>query len=135
MRALGPMRWRHPSRAALRRWLQGEADEPTDAHIATCERCAARLETLAGESDPGGSIGTDALQGVGRASGLRAALEAALKAPNDDSLSFSAIPPDSPPDAPPELPPDSPPESPPAPPAACQKARIRHSRGYRLAFC
>lgn len=46
-----------------------------------------------------------------------AALEAALKAPNDDSLSFSAIPPDSPPDSPPELPPDSPPESPPAPPA------------------
>lgn len=80
---MGPMRWRHPSRAALRRWLQGEADEPTDAHIATCERCAARLETLAGESDPGGSIGTDALQGVGRASGLRAALEAALAAPSD----------------------------------------------------
>lgn len=80
---MGPMRWRHPSRAALRRWLQGEADEPTDAHIATCERCAGRLETLAGESDPGGSIGTDALQGVGRAPGLRAALEAALAAPSD----------------------------------------------------
>lgn len=80
---MGPMRWRHPSRAALRRWLQGEADEPTDAHIATCERCAGRLETLAGESDPGGSIGTAALQGVGRAPGLRAALEAALAAPSD----------------------------------------------------
>lgn len=83
MKAMGPMRWRHPNRAALRRWLQGEADEHTDAHVATCERCAVRLETLAEESDPGGPTGAGELRGAGRPPGLRAALEAALAAPSD----------------------------------------------------
>lgn len=78
MSGAGPLRWRHPGRAALRRWLLGEPDARTEAHLATCERCAARLETLADEpSGPAtGTAGALPLR-------LRDALEAALAAPAD----------------------------------------------------
>lgn len=39
----------HPSNKRLLRWLDGgaEADAAVDEHIATCDRCANRLEDLA----------------------------------------------------------------------------------------
>lgn len=36
----------HPSARKLALWLDGEPDEAIDAHLATCERCAAKIETL-----------------------------------------------------------------------------------------
>lgn len=43
----------HPTQKRLQRWLAG--DEPSlDRHLATCERCADRLEVL--DADEGGSI-------------------------------------------------------------------------------
>ena len=39
------MKWRHPSMKRLQRWLDGD-EEQLDAHLATCERCASRLESL-----------------------------------------------------------------------------------------
>ena len=35
----------HPSLRRLQRWLDGEEDG-LDRHLATCERCATRIETL-----------------------------------------------------------------------------------------
>lgn len=37
---------RHPSKRALREWLSGERTDDIDAHIDSCERCAAVLEEL-----------------------------------------------------------------------------------------
>lgn len=49
------MRWfGHPSREALRGWLDG-ADSGIDDHIATCHRCASLLEEL--ESPAGTAVG------------------------------------------------------------------------------
>ena len=36
----------HPSTRKLALWLDGEHDEKIDAHLATCERCAAKIEGL-----------------------------------------------------------------------------------------
>lgn len=56
---------RHPSDAKLRHWLDTGEPDKVDAHLATCERCADRLEYLDGQAStpgtrPGPSIG-DAL--------------------------------------------------------------------------
>ncbi len=56
-------RLRHPSRADLAAWLEGERPD-IDDHVATCERCATTLEELAAPS--GGPI-TEALAAVYRA--------------------------------------------------------------------
>lgn len=39
------MRLGHPSMRRLQRWLEGE-EEGLDGHLATCERCAARLDEV-----------------------------------------------------------------------------------------
>lgn len=39
------MRVGHPSLRRLQRWLDG-GEEKLDSHLATCERCADRLESL-----------------------------------------------------------------------------------------
>lgn len=39
------MRVGHPSLRRLQRWLDGE-DDDLDGHLATCERCASRIESL-----------------------------------------------------------------------------------------
>ena len=52
-------RWWHPGSAKLRMWLE-DGDEKLDAHIATCERCATRLEDL---SEPAVPLG-DALRAL-----------------------------------------------------------------------
>ena len=54
-------RFRHPGKRALRDWLNGEHDGGVDNHLAGCQRCAATLEEMAGETDYG--IG-DALAAV-----------------------------------------------------------------------
>lgn len=41
------MRWRHPSRRRLADWLDGDGTSAVDEHVATCARCANRLEELA----------------------------------------------------------------------------------------
>ena len=38
---------RHPSKRALREWLDGELDERVDSHVSTCDRCSNDLEALA----------------------------------------------------------------------------------------
>lgn len=38
---------RHPSKRALREWLEGDIDEQVDLHVSTCERCSNDLEALA----------------------------------------------------------------------------------------
>ena len=57
------MRWRrgirHPSKRRLLAWLE-QGDESIDAHVATCDRCATRLEDL---SQPATAIG-DALRAM-----------------------------------------------------------------------
>lgn len=60
------MMLRHPPRPRLDDWLDGAGDPKLDAHLATCTKCAARLETLA-------TPGPD----------LRAALSEALAPPAD----------------------------------------------------
>jgi hypothetical protein len=42
------MFFRHPSRKALREWLEGTepVNAKVDAHIANCSTCAAEIETL-----------------------------------------------------------------------------------------
>ncbi len=59
------MFFRHPSRKALREWLeateQDAADQKVDSHIDDCQRCAAVIEDLDSSSDL--SIG-DALAAV-----------------------------------------------------------------------
>lgn len=37
---------RHPSKRALRAWLDGEPADEIDNHLETCERCAAHLEGI-----------------------------------------------------------------------------------------
>lgn len=47
------MKWRHPSASKLRGWLEHDLTSPAiDAHIDTCDRCAARLEDLAAPEAP-----------------------------------------------------------------------------------
>jgi hypothetical protein len=41
------MRWIHPSTAKLRRWLDDDATDDVDTHVAVCARCANRLEEIA----------------------------------------------------------------------------------------
>ena len=41
------MKWFHPSARKLQRWLDEGGPEDVDAHVATCARCANRLEDLA----------------------------------------------------------------------------------------
>ncbi len=56
------MRFRHPNKAALQQWLDGEStDSAVDLHVGTCQRCASTLEGLGSEADS--SIG-DALAEV-----------------------------------------------------------------------
>lgn len=40
------MRFGHPSTRRLQSWLNGE-DDSLDSHLATCERCAEKIESLA----------------------------------------------------------------------------------------
>lgn len=47
---LGPII--HPTKRALRQWLNGEIDGRVDTHVASCPRCANVLEELARPSDP-----------------------------------------------------------------------------------
>lgn len=79
------MRWRHPSRAALRRWLAVGADERTEQHVLTCERCAGRLEAMAGSAAPGAVA-----PAADRSPQLRAALEAVLAAPPELNVRLAA---------------------------------------------
>ena len=37
----------HPTKRALRRWLDGAEAGAVDEHVSTCRRCAARLEDIA----------------------------------------------------------------------------------------
>jgi len=37
----------HPTKRALRRWLDGAETDSIDEHVSTCRRCAARLEDIA----------------------------------------------------------------------------------------
>ncbi|MDH4171898.1 MAG: hypothetical protein OEW42_20135 [Acidimicrobiia bacterium] len=60
------MRWLHPSKRKLQRWLEEGGPSDVDGHVATCARCANRLEELA-EPVPA----------------LSAALSASLQAPDD----------------------------------------------------
>lgn len=83
------MRWRHPSRAALRRWLAGGADERTEQHVPTCDRCAGRLEAMAGTATPGAAPGAVA-PAADRSPQLRAALEAVLAAPPELNVRLTA---------------------------------------------
>lgn len=57
------MRWRrgirHPSKRRLLAWLE-DGDDDIDAHVATCDKCATRLEDL---SQPATAIG-DALRAM-----------------------------------------------------------------------
>ena len=41
------MRWFHPSARKLQRWLDDGGPDDVDGHVATCARCANRLEELA----------------------------------------------------------------------------------------
>lgn len=41
------MRWVHPSNRRLLDWLESVEAGSVDDHVATCRRCAARLEDLA----------------------------------------------------------------------------------------
>lgn len=54
----------HPSNKRLLRWLEGgvDADAAVDEHIATCDRCANRLEDLAQPIPELGSALTQSLQ-------------------------------------------------------------------------
>lgn len=47
------MRWGlfHPRDGKLHRWLDGADDPPVIRHLATCERCADRLERFADQHD------------------------------------------------------------------------------------
>ena len=45
------MNLRHPSKRALRRWLEADDLASIDEHVATCDRCASRLEGLAAPTD------------------------------------------------------------------------------------
>ena len=45
------MRVRHPSKKALRRWLDADELTSIDEHVSTCDRCASRLEILAPPTD------------------------------------------------------------------------------------
>ena len=60
------MRWFHPSNRKLERWLDDGESLDVDEHVATCSRCANRLEEMA---SPGAELG--------------AALQASLRAPDD----------------------------------------------------
>ncbi len=55
------MFFRHPSKRALREWLDSADNSSVDAHLETCQRCATVLEEL--DTDGGLSIG-DALAAV-----------------------------------------------------------------------
>lgn len=39
-------RYIHPSKAKLGTWLETGGPEKVDGHVVTCERCAARLESI-----------------------------------------------------------------------------------------
>jgi hypothetical protein len=41
------MRWLHPTKRTLSRWLDSDGTGPADDHISSCRRCANRLEDLA----------------------------------------------------------------------------------------
>jgi anti-sigma factor RsiW len=47
---------RHPSRARLHAWLDGELASELDDHLRTCERCAGVLEASAAGTPPFGSL-------------------------------------------------------------------------------
>lgn len=58
--------WIHPSNRRLRAWLEEGGPDDVDAHVASCERCANRLEDLAAPTPA-----------------LSDALSASLRAPDD----------------------------------------------------
>ncbi|MGI9602768.1 MAG: hypothetical protein ACR2QE_12845 [Acidimicrobiales bacterium] len=60
------MKWIHPSNRKLAAWLVDGEPDKVDAHVATCSRCANRLEELAAPAPE-----------------LSAALAASLQAPDD----------------------------------------------------
>ena len=60
------MKWFHPSNRKLELWLEDGESVDVDDHVATCSRCANRLEEMA-------SPGLE----------LSAALHASLRAPDD----------------------------------------------------
>lgn len=41
------MKLRHPSRAKLAAWLDGSGAAELDSHLANCDRCASKIESLA----------------------------------------------------------------------------------------
>jgi hypothetical protein len=71
------MRFRHPSKDKLRKWLSGaNGDDPNlDAHIDTCDRCSSVIEALA-ESRTDESLADALAQVLAAPQGLPDRLEA-----------------------------------------------------------
>lgn len=72
------MRFRHPNRATLQRWLEGETETAVDLHIGTCQRCANQLESL--EPTTPAAIGDALAEALAPPEGLTDRLEAAVAA-------------------------------------------------------
>jgi anti-sigma factor RsiW len=78
---------RHPRNTDLQAWLTGPTDPGVEAHVATCPRCAARLEELeevahpaTGAGEPGGGVAAALTQALAPPEGLTERLVAGVNA-------------------------------------------------------
>ena len=82
------MFFRHPSKRALREWLEHGEDTSIDEHLATCQRCATELENLA---EDGPSLGDALAMAFASPDDLTERLEQKVTARLDSRVMFGVV--------------------------------------------